>query len=156
MKKKIDSNFFKGLTIFEGLSFIFSIVLFIISIINIIKNKSLNNEFFEFFYFCIHLIIHFMVLAFSFKAINNDSFIIKPLTHNRYLEKQRSKGATIICSILLGICVLVLVYDILIYMNIGVYDFHFTSTLKNVLLAVSVFMILSMSAFIIYPSVYKE
>ncbi len=153
--KKNDVLFFKILTVVEAISFIASVVLFIISIVNIITNQSLNNEFFELFYFGVHILIHFLALAFSFKAIKSESFIIKPLTHNRYAQSQRSNGATIICSIVLGLFTLILVYDTLILINVGVYDFNFTLTLKLVLIAVSVFMMISMTAFIVYPFIHK-
>ena len=156
MNKKVDSKFFLVYTILEALSFIATIVLFVISIASIIKNKSLNNELFELVYFGIHIIIHFMALAFTFKAIKNESFIIKSLAYNRYSEHQRSRGATIICSVFIALFMGLLTYSILIYTNSNIYDFHFTPTLKLVIIAVSVFMIISLSSFIIYPFIYKQ
>ena len=155
MKQKIDSKFFIIYTVLEAISFIFSVSLFIYAIINIFQNKSMNNEFFEITYFGIHLIIHFMALALMFKAIKQESFAIKPLTHDRYATSVRSNKAVVIASVLATLFTLTLIYGILIYINVGIYDFHFTTTLKLVLISVSVFMILSMSAFIIYPFKYK-
>ena len=154
--KKNDGLFFKVLTVVEAISFIASVVLFILSIVHIVSENAINNEFFELVYFAIHLLIHFVALAFSFKAIKNESFIIKQLTHDRYVESKRSVGATITCSIVLGLFSLVLVYAILILINVGIYDFGFTYTLKLVLIAVSVFLMVSMVAFIIYPFIYKN
>ena len=155
MKEKLDSKFFIVYTILESVSFLFTIVLFIIAISQIFKNASLGNEFFEIFYFAVHIIIHFLALALCFKAIKQQSFVIKPLTHNRYAQNQKSRGAVVVFSILLVVFASLLIYGILVYTNVGIYDFHFTSTLKLVMISVGAFMVVSLSSFILYPIIYK-
>ena len=156
MKKKVDKKFFICYSLLEAISFLFSVVLFVLSIIHIIKEQAMGNEFFEFFYFAVHLVIHFLALAFFYKAIKNESFVIAPLTHDRYNERMRSNASTIISSVFVGLFIAVLTYALLILFNQNIYSFGFTYTLKLVLVAVSVFMILSLSAFIIYPFIYKN
>lgn len=153
MNKKIDSNFFKVLSVLLGLSFVFSVVMFTISAIDIIKNESLFSDIFDIIYFAIHLLINFLGFMFAIKAIKNESFIIKNLTHDRYNEHQVSKTAFIIAIIFLVVMSAMLVYDLLIIFNPNIHDFNFSLTLKLVILSVSIFVIIVAINFLIYPKV---
>lgn len=154
-EKKNDKKFFIFYLVIELLSFSFSTALFVYAIIQIVSNKTLGNEFFEILYFGIHLLINFTVLALMYKAIRDESFVIKPLSKGYDGVSIRGNKAFIVAIVLEVLFTALMIYAVLITLGSGIYDFHFTLTLKLVLISVAVFMILSLSAFITYPIIYN-
>lgn len=131
-----------------------AITSFVFSAIDIAKNNSMGDCFFEFFYAAIHILISATALVFSFLSVKTKkSRFMKPLMFNEY--GKRSKPAFIICIIFAIIGLALIIYFSLSLFGV-VPSINFSFTLRLVLVNVGLIILDFALFFMFYPMVIKE